>query len=105
MNETFNEKNLNPNLKPLHPTNNDKTMNTTHTMNIGVAIGLAETSNPSTPASAVRPHNPAAASRKTLVLGLLAVASCAVGVLCFKAAVIIGYLVVSLDNLYNSFCT
>ena len=106
MSETSNiGNNLNPKLKPLHPTNDNKTMNTTHTMNPGVAISLAQTSNPTAPADTARPRTPVAASRKTVTLGLLALAGGAAGMLCFKAAVVISYLMTALDNLYNSMST
>lgn len=96
---------MNPKLNPLHPTNNNKTMNTTNTMNPGVAISLAQTSTSSAPADNARLENPPVTGRKSLVLGFLTVASCAAGVLCFKAAIIIGYLMASLNNLYDSIST
>jgi hypothetical protein len=82
-----------------------KNMNTTHSMNAGVAIGLAQKSNPTLPVVAVRPAATFAMRRKTLVLGLLTVASCAATILWFKAAVIIGQVLAALDATYANFCT
>jgi hypothetical protein len=80
-------------------------MNTTHSMNAGVAIGLAHTSNPTPPVAAVRLAATPAAHRKTLVLWLLTVASCAATILWFKAAVIIGQVLAALDAAYANFYT
>jgi hypothetical protein len=80
-------------------------MNTTQSMNTGVAIGLAQTSNPTPRATAVRPVATPAARKKTLVLGGLAVASCAATVLWFKAAVVIGEVLASVNAVYDAFCT
>jgi hypothetical protein len=83
----------------------NKNMNTTHSLNAGVAIGLAQKPNPAVPARAARPAALGAAQRKTLVLGLLAMATCAAAVLCLKAAVIINEVLASLDSVYNTFYT
>ena len=82
-----------------------KNMNTTHSMNAGIAIGLAQPPNPAVPARAARPVATPAVQRKTLALGLLAVASCAAIVLCFKAAMIISDVLVAIDATYKSFYT
>jgi hypothetical protein len=82
-----------------------KNMNTTHSMNAGVAIGLVQKSNPTLPVVAVRPAATFAVRRKTLVLGLLTVASCAATILWFKAAVIIGQVLAALDAVYANFYT
>ena len=74
-------------------------------MNADVAIGLAQGSNPAFPARAARPAATPAARKKTLALGLLAVASCAAVVLWFKAAVIINDVLVAIDAAYNNFYT
>jgi hypothetical protein len=80
-------------------------MDTTQSINAGVAIGLAQTSNPASPVSTARPVATPAARKKTLVLGGLAVASCAATVLCFKAAMIISGVLASMDAVYDAFCT
>ena len=88
----------------IQPTENNN-MNTTQSMNAGVAIGLAQTSNPASQATTVRPVATPAARKKTLVLGTLAVASCAATVLWFKAAVVISEVLASMDAVYDAFCT
>lgn len=88
----------------IQPTENNN-MNTTQSMNADVAIGLAQGSNPAFPARAARPAATPAARKKTLALGLLAVASCAAVVLWFKAAVIINDVLVAIDAAYNNFYT
>ena len=80
-------------------------MNTTTTMNAGVAIGLAQTSNPAPRTTAARPAATPAALKKTLVLGGLAVASCTATVLWFKAAVVISEVLAAMNAVYNAFCT
>jgi hypothetical protein len=67
-------------------------MNTTRSMNANDAIGLTQQPNPTAPA----------ARRKSLVPGLLAVASCAAAVLVFKAAIVINELLACLDAAYKS---
>jgi hypothetical protein len=80
-------------------------MDTTHSMNAGVAIGLTQTSNPAPPAAtALRVAMPAA-RKKTLALGALAVAGCAAIVLWFKAAMVISEVLASINAIYDSFCT
>lgn len=74
-------------------------------MNAGVAIGLAQTSNPASPTTAARPVALPAAHKKTLVLGGLAVASCAATVLWFKAAVVISEVLAAIDATYKAFYT
>jgi hypothetical protein len=74
-------------------------------MNAGVAIGLARTTNPATPATTARPAATPAARKKTLVLGGLAVASCAATVLWFKAAVVISEVLAAIDATYKAFYT
>jgi len=80
-------------------------MNTTHSMNAGVAIGLAQKANPAAPAAAACPAITQPARRKILVPGLLAVASCAAAVLWFKAAVIISEVLAAMDAAYKNFST
>jgi hypothetical protein len=80
-------------------------MDTTHSMNAGVAIGFAQTSNPASRTTAARPVAMPAARKKTLVLGALAVASCAATVLWFKAAVVISEVLASINAVYDGFCT
>jgi hypothetical protein len=105
MNETqpkkFESKTTNQCIQPIESNN----MNTTHSMNAGVAIGLAQESTPTPPVAAMRPAATSAARRKTLVLGLLTVASCAATILWFKAAVIIGQVLAALDAAYANFYT
>jgi hypothetical protein len=81
-----------------------KIMNTT-TINAGVAIGLAQTSNLASPATFARPGALPAARKSTLVLGGLAVTSGVAIVLWFKAAVVINEVLAAMDAVYNSFCT
>ena len=88
----------------IQPTENNN-MNTTQSMNAGVAIGLTQGSNAAFPARAARPAATPAARKKTLALGLLAVASCAAVVLWFKAAVVISETLASLDAVFNAFYT
>ena len=80
-------------------------MDTTHSMNAGVAIGLAQTSTPAPQTTAARPVATPAARQKTLVLGGLAVASCAASVLWFKAAVVISEVLAAMDATYKAFYT
>ncbi len=82
-----------------------KNMNTTHSMNAGVAIGLAQQTNPAVPTRAADPATTPVMRKKTVARGLLAVAICAAAVLCFKAAGIISAALASIDAAYNSFCT
>jgi hypothetical protein len=88
----------------IQPTENNN-MNTIHSMNAGIAIGVAQQLNPAVPARAARAAATPAVQRKTLVLGLLAVASCAAIVLCFKAAIVISEVLASIDAAYNAYCT
>lgn len=74
-------------------------MNTTHTLNTSAAIGLAQES---TPAQSARPCVPPATRGKTLVLGLLAVASCAALVLVSQAAMVAYEVFLSLNATYNN---
>ena len=80
-------------------------MNPTQSINAGVAIGLAQGSSPAVPAQVVRAAATPASRKKTLVLGLLAVASCAAVVLLFKAAGIVSDVLVAIDATYKSFYT
>jgi hypothetical protein len=82
-----------------------KTMNTTQAFNTGVAISLAQKTSPSTSAKVAHPAKTSVASRKTLVLGALAVASCTAAVLCFKAAMVINEVFAALDATYKDFYT
>ena len=77
-------------------------MNTTQSIHAGVALGLAQPSQPAIPAQVPRPVSPPAARRKTLVFGLLAVASCAAVMFVSKAAMIAGEVLMSLDAIYTS---
>ena len=99
--ENFESKTMTHCIQPIENNN----MNTTQSMNAGVAIGLAQTSNPASPATTARPVAMPAARNKTLVLGGLAVASCAATVLWFKAAVVISEVLASMDAVYDAFCT
>ena len=93
-------KNLNP--KPqLTASNQHNNMNTTHTMNATVALGLAPKSNPTAATPATRPVSTADARRKTLALGLLAVATSTAAVVVFQAAMSMGELHALLDQAYK----
>ena len=73
-------------------------MNPAQTINAGVSTGLDQTFHP---AQAARPVAPSAGRRKKLVLGLLAVASCAAVVLVLKTAAVTNDLLVSVDSAFN----
>jgi len=77
-------------------------MDTTQSINAGVAIGFAQTSDIVPPATTARPVARPAARKKTLVLSGLAVASCAATVLWFKAAVVISEILASMNAVYNA---
>ena len=93
-------KNLNP--KPKHTASNQQNnMNTNHTMNATVALGLSQKSNPTATTPATRPVSTADACRKTLALGLLAVATSAAAMVVFQAATSMGELLALLDQAYK----
>jgi hypothetical protein len=85
----------------LHPTNKNKTMNTTHSIPAGAALGLAQPSNKAVPVLAARPAAAPVAPRKILVLGLLAVASCAAVGLVGKASLVAADTLACLDAVYQ----
>ena len=105
MNETrpekFESKTSNQCIQPMDQAN----MNTTQSMNAGVAIGLAQKPSPKASASTLQPAVMPTALRKTLAIGLLAVASCAAALLWFKAVVVINDVLASLDAAYKAFYT
>ena len=76
-------------------------MNTNHNMNATVALGLSQKSNPTATTPATRPVSTADACRKTLALGLLAVATSAAAMVVFQAATSMGELLALLDQAYK----
>jgi hypothetical protein len=85
-------------------------MNTTYITHANAAIGLAQETNTESPATATCPAATQAAAtqaarKKTLVLGLLGMASCTAAALCFKAAVLISEVLAAIDAAYKTFYT
>ena len=77
-------------------------MNTTQSLHAGVALGLAQTATTASPVPPARLLLPSAVRRKTLVLGLLAVASCAAVVLVSKAAMMASEVFARTDAIYQA---